>query len=126
MNKKIRRMKKEIKRWLKYTSIIKFIDESDYEIGLSNDGGGYIYWTTYKYIPQIKKFEVSYGCSSSFEYCPVCGSFSDHYVNERFDEVDIYGSGFTCGAFKLISFNEMAVSAIRNMTNHEKVELYYQ
>ena len=50
------------------------------------------------------KWEVSYGTTADFEYCPVCGSFNDHYAE---DEDDIYNSGYSCGEFAIATSDEL-------------------
>lgn len=122
MNKKIKKIKKKIKRWLKYTNKIRFVDYSEYESEYSNDGGAYSYSTTYEFIPHLKKFEVSYGCSSSFDFCPVCGFFDDHRMRDE-EGFLIPDGGYECGEFQLLNADKFAVEVMKHMRHHEYLEL---
>lgn len=78
---------------------VRFNDFSEYESGKSNNGGCYGFWTDYNRL-ENGLFEVSYGTTADFSYCPVCGSFNDHYVGD--DEIE-----YSCGDFETISESEL-------------------
>ena len=81
---------------------VRFNDFSEYESGKSNNGGCYGFWTDYTRL-ENGKFEVSYGTTSDFEFCPVCGSFNNHYEGDN----SYYKSGYSCGEFESITENEL-------------------
>ena len=76
---------------------VRFIDETDYEPGFSNNGGRYRYSENYQKT-ESGDWERYFGCSSSMDFCPCCGSFDDHYM----DDVR-----FTCGKIETISDAEL-------------------
>lgn len=51
-----------------------FNDYSDYQSATCHTGGNYGFWTNYNRLPN-GNWEVSYGTTADFSYCPVCGSF---------------------------------------------------
>lgn len=69
---------KEIKR-------VRFNDFSDCDSDKCNNGGGYGFWTDYNRL-ENGLFEVSYGTTADFDYCPVCGDF--HRYDEEYCGVD--------------------------------------
>lgn len=81
---------------------VRFNDDSEYESGKSNNGGCYGFWTDYNRL-ENGKWEVSYGTTADFDYCPVCGSFNNHYEGDE----DCYESGYSCGEFKTVTETEL-------------------
>lgn len=81
---------------------VRFNDYSEYESGKSNNGGCYGFWTDYDLL-ENGNWEVSYGTSADFEYCPVCGSFNDHYEGDDC----CYESGYSCGEYETITEAEL-------------------
>ena len=51
-------------------------DVSNYKSDTCNNGGNYSFCTIYTKIDE-NNYEVTYGTSSEFPYCPFCGSFYD-------------------------------------------------
>ena len=78
---------------------VRFNDFSEYESGNSNNGGCYGFWTDYNRL-ENGLFEVSYGTTADFNFCPVCGSFNDHYVGE--DDIE-----YSCGEFETVTEAEL-------------------
>lgn len=93
-----------------------FYDFSGYDSEKSNNGGCYGFWTQYD--RTAENFEVSCHTTSDFVYCPCCGSFNDHYASE---EDDIYGSGYTCGQFEIVTEPEL----LKMINNFEETEDRY-
>lgn len=82
---------------LKGITKVRFNDFSDYDSEKCRNGGCYGFWTDYTSL-ENGTFEVSYGTTADFEYCPVCGSFDDHYEGD-----DTY----LCGEFETITETEL-------------------
>ena len=80
---------------------VRFNDFSDYEPEKCNNGGEYGFWTDYKRL-ENGLFEVSYGTTADFQYCPVCGSFQNHSTDD-----DYYDSGYSCGEFETVTEREL-------------------
>lgn len=78
---------------------IRINDYSQYDSEKCNNGGAYGFWTKYDRLPN-GKFEISYGTTADFEFCPVCGCFNDHYDPE-------YDSEYSCGDFEIITETEL-------------------
>ena len=100
---------------------VRFYDYTEYESEKSNNGGCYGFWTNYNRL-ENGLFEVSYGTTADFEYCPVCGSFNDHYASE---DDDIYESGYTCGEFETITETEL-LELINNFENTDDKYIEYK
>ena len=49
-------------------------DYKDFVEGMSNDGGGYIYYTHYVKLDK-DLWQVRHSTSADFDYCPCCGTF---------------------------------------------------
>lgn len=81
---------------------VRFNDYSEYESGKSNNGGCYGFWTDYDRL-ENGKWEVSYGTTADFDYCPVCGSFNNHYEGDDC----WYNSCYSCGEFKTVTETEL-------------------
>lgn len=77
---------------------ISFLDYTKYESGKSNNGGGYVFWTDFNKLSD-GKWEVSYGTTADFDFCPVCGSFNKHYEGDDC----CYESGYSCGDFETLT-----------------------
>ena len=86
---------------LKGIKRVRFNDFSEYESGKCNNGGCYGFWVDYNRL-ENGIFEVSYGSTTDFEYCPVCGSFNNHR-----DDDSYYESGYSCGDFETVTESEL-------------------
>ena len=62
---------KELERFKKVT----INDFSDYEQEKSHDGGRYGFWTNFNRVG--KNWEVTYGTTADFDFCPYCGNWGD-------------------------------------------------
>lgn len=92
MKKRI--MKKKAIKELKSANVVTIEDLSEYDPERCNNGGCYSFWT--KYVREKNnQFRVEYGTSADFPYCPVCGSFNEHY---DWDEGE-----YVCGDFSRVS-----------------------
>ena len=81
---------------------VRFCDFSEYDSEKCNTGGCYGFWTDYMRTAD-GKWIISYGTTADFEYCPVCGTFSDHY-----NEDDCcYNSGYECGEYENVTEDEL-------------------
>lgn len=78
---------------IRNTKRIRINDYRDYIPGKSSNGGAYGYWTDYIRL-ESGKFEVSFGCTSDMGFCPACGSFGNHYDDEK--------DRWTCGGFEVV------------------------
>lgn len=77
---------------------VTFFDFSQYNWEKGSNGGCYGFWTDYD---RVKNgWEVSYGTTADFEYCPVCGSFENHCTGDEQQE-------YSCGDYEIISTNEL-------------------
>lgn len=89
-------------------------DESEYNPDTCHTGGNYAYYTIYERVANTETWEMSFGTSAEFDYCPVCGNFQDHR--------DPDGDGYICGDFEIITTDELN-EVIRE--TDEMVECYY-
>lgn len=89
-----------------------FFDDTEYVYEKSNDGGCYSFWEEYYNIGG-GKWQLRCGTSADFEYCPVCGSFENHYNydNEKYN----------CGDFEVITESEL----LKRINNFEETEKKY-
>lgn len=60
--------------------------------------GCYGFWTDYTRL-EDGNWEVSYGTTADLPYCPVCGSFNDHYEGDDC----CYESGYSCGDCEVVT-----------------------
>ena len=67
-------------------SMVKAFDFSDYQSEKSNDGGMYGFTATFRKV-NSGKWAVKYGSTADMDFCPCCGQFSDHYIEDE---------GFSC------------------------------
>lgn len=58
---------------MKMKTVIKIIDNTQYNPELCNNGGAYSFTTVFT--PTEGGYTVTYETSSEFPYCPLCGSF---------------------------------------------------
>ena len=81
---------------------VRFCDYSQYESEKSSNGGCYGFWTDYTR-QEDGNWEVSYGTTADFPFCPVCGDFNDHYEGDdcRFE------SGYSCGDYEIVTEEEL-------------------
>ena len=86
---------------LKGIKRVRFND-SDYDSEKCNNGGSYGFWTDYSRL-ENGNWEISYGTTADFEYCPVCGNFNDHYEGDY----SCYESGYSCGEYETITEAEL-------------------
>lgn len=93
---------------------VRFNDFSEYESGKSNNGGCYGFWIDYTRL-ENGTFEISYGTTSDFEYCPVCGSFDDHYEGDN---------TYSCGEFSTVTETEL-LNLISNFDETEDCYIDY-
>lgn len=77
---------------------VRFNDYSEYDPDKCNNGGCYGFWTDYDRAGL--GWRVSYGTTSDFDYCPVCGSFNDHYIWDGEE-------GYSCGTYEKVSEKEL-------------------
>lgn len=84
-------------------SRVRFCDYTEYNSEKCNNGGCYGFWKDYNRT-EAGLFEVSYGTTADFEYCPCCGSFNNHNASE---DNDIFESGYTCGEFGTVTESEL-------------------
>lgn len=108
MNKKINNLN-NIKR-------VRFCDYTEYDSEKCNNGGCYGFWTDYNRL-ENGNWEVSYGTTADFPYCPCCGSFNEHY---DYDEEE-----YTCGDFETISESEL-LDRINNFTETDDEYIEYK
>lgn len=76
---------------------VRLNDYSEYESGKSSNGGCYGFWTDYSRVEN--GWEVRYGTTADFSYCPCCGSFNEHYDRET--------QKYECGGFEVVSTEEL-------------------
>lgn len=77
---------------------VRFNDFSEYDSEKCNNGGCYGFWTDYSRL-ENGNWEISYGTTADFDYCPCCGSFGDHYDHDEED--------YSCGEFETITTEEL-------------------
>lgn len=63
---------------LKNAKKVTFNDFRGYEEETSRNGGNYGFWTTYYRVDKTEEWEVVYGTTADFPFCPVCGQFGEH------------------------------------------------
>ena len=76
---------------------VRFNDFSEYESEKSANGGSYGFWTDYTRL-ENGRWEASYGTTAEFDFCPVCGSFDDHRLED---------GTYECGEFQTVSEEEL-------------------
>ena len=81
---------------------VKFLDYSEYDSEKCNNGGCYGFRTEYTRISD-ERLEVTHGTTADLVYCPVCGSFSDHYDGND----SVFDSGYSCGEFSTVTTGEL-------------------
>lgn len=94
---------------------VRINDYSEYESGKSSNGGCYGFWTDYNRVEG--GWEVSYGTTADFEFCPCCGSFDSHY---GYDEEE-----YTCGEFEVISNEELEKIISSFESEHSEDDDYF-
>lgn len=93
-------------------SRVRFNDYSEYNSDKCNNGGCYGFWTDYDRTES--GWLVSYGTTADFDYCPVCGSFNNHYVGDDDEE-------YSCGEYEIIPEEEL----LNKIENFEKTDKCY-
>lgn len=87
---------------MEYTKVI-INDYRSYDYRRGSNGGCYGFKTYYNQIDN-GMFQVSYGTTADFCYCPVCGCFNDH---EEYDyEKQEYF--YSCGEFRKVTKEELS------------------
>lgn len=81
---------------------VRFNDFSQYDYDYKSDGRHYGYWTDYNKLHN-GLWEVSYGTTADFDYCPVCGCFGNHYEGEDCCNM----SGYGCGEYDNVTEKEL-------------------
>lgn len=105
-----------VKKSLNGIKRVRFCDYTEYESGKSNNGGCYGFWTDYDLL-EDRSWEVSFGTTADFEYCPVCGSFNDHYEGDDC----CYESGYSCGEYDTVTGTEL----LKLINNFEETDDKY-
>ena len=77
---------------------VRFNNFSEYDSEKCSNGGCYGFWTDYSCL-ENGNWEISYGTTADFDYCPVCGCFEDHY--------DYGEEEYSCGDFETITTEEL-------------------
>ena len=99
---------------------VRFCDYSQYDSEKCRNGGCYGFWTDYTRLDN-GKWEVSYGTTADFTYCPVCGSFNDHYVGDD----SCFESGYSCGNFETLTESEL-LQRIKDFAETESEYIKYE
>lgn len=92
---------------------VRFNDFSNYDSDKCRNGGCYGFWTDYNRL-ENGLFEVSYGTTADFDFCPVCGSFNDHYIGK--DDIE-----YSCGEFETVTESEL----LKLINNFEETDDCY-
>lgn len=82
---------------LKGIQRVRFNDFMEYESGKSSNGGAYGFWTDYTRL-ENGMWKISYGTTADLDFCPVCGVFGDHKLED---------GTYECGDFQLIGEKEL-------------------
>ena len=81
---------------------VRFNDYTMYDPNKCRNGGQYGFWEDYDRTEE-GTFECSRHTTADMEYCPVCGSFNDHYEGQDCD----WESGYSCGEFVVVTEKEL-------------------
>lgn len=103
---------------LKGINRVRFNDYTDYKPETCHNGGNYGFWTDYDRL-ENGNWEVSYGTTADMEYCPCCGSFSEHYEGDE----ACYESGYSCGDFETVTEAELLDRINFEETDNEYIGL---
>lgn len=95
---------------------VKFFDYSEYDSEKCNNGGCYGFWTDYIRLSN-GKWEVVHRTTADLVFCPVCGSFNDHYDGDDC----AFESGYSCGEFDTVTDEEL----LRLINEFEKTDDQY-
>lgn len=106
-------MKKKMRYIQNARSTVAITDYSDYDANNCINGGSYSFTTYYHRLPRAM-WEVSYGTSAEFDYCPRCGNFGNHY-DDRIED-------YCCSEQKVISTGEVE-KAIKLALNDKDQEV---
>lgn len=82
---------------LKGIEKVRVNDFSEYDSEKSSNGGKYGFWTDYTRL-ENGTWEVSYGTTAEFDFCPCCGDFGNHLMED---------GTYECGEFQTISEEEL-------------------
>lgn len=95
---------------------VRMNDFTNYDPDKCNNGGCYGYWTEYTRMKD-GKWCVTYGTTSDLEFCPVCGSFGNHWDDEKEE--------YECGDFCYVT-DERLLILINGFieTEDEYIELF--
>lgn len=80
---------------------VRFKSYSEYE-DVNGNGKSYSFFTDYIRVNN-DKWKISYGTTSDKEYCPVCGTFINHYKGDNCK----YKSGYGCGEYVVITEDDL-------------------
>lgn len=98
---------------------VRFNDYSEYDSEKCNNGGGYGFWIDYDRLDN-GVWEISYGTTADFNYCPVCGCFRNHYEGEDCCNI----SGYGCGEYDSVTEKEL-LRLINEFTETEDTYIEY-
>lgn len=79
---------------LKGIQRVRFNNFTEYEFGKS---GAYGFWTDYTRL-ENGMWKISYGTTADLDFCPVCGVFGNHQLED---------GTYECGDFQLIGEKEL-------------------
>ena len=116
-------MIKKITEIEKTVTVVRLNDDSEYDPERCHTGGAYGFWTDYNRM-EDGRWYVSYGTTADFEFCPVCGSFNDHYCDDD-DEAFGHDSGYSCGEYEVITTAEL-IEIINSFVEDEDHYITYK
>lgn len=105
---------------LKGINRVSFNNFTEYDSEKCHNGGCYGFWREYNRL-ENGYFEVSYGTTSEFDFCPVCGSFENHYQGDD----SCYESGYSCGEFEIVT-EEKLLELINNFEETDKKHIEFK
>lgn len=109
----------------KTVKVVRLSDDSEYDSELCRNGGAYGFWTDYNRM-EDGRWYISYGTTADFEFCPVCGSFNNHYCgDDEADEAFGHDSGYSCGEYEVITETEL-IAVINEFVEDEDHYITYR
>lgn len=82
---------------LKGIQRVRFNDFTEYDSEKSSNGGAYGFWTDYTCL-ENGMWKISYGTTADLDFCPVCGVFGDHQLED---------GSYECRDFQTVSEEEL-------------------